>query len=186
MNRTVQSGRAAAVFALLFFLLQTVSMASAAETAAGSSAVQAKIAVLNIQDVLTKSSAGLAAKDKIEKRMKELKASLESDKQQLIAFQDEMKKKASVWSEDKKQEQVTEFQKKRRDLSLKQEDANMEMKNLQDKYLAPIMKELEGIVRQVAAAKGYGIVLPNTAVLYFDNAVDITAEVTQSLNAKLK
>lgn len=186
MNRTVQSGRAAVVFALLFLLLQTVSTAVAADNNTASSGAQAKIAVLNIQDVLTKSSAGLAAKEKIEKRMKELKSSLESDKQQLITFQDEMKKKASVWSEDKKQEQVTEFQKKRRDLSLKQEDANTEMKNLQDKYLAPIMKELEGIVRQVAATKGYTIVLPNTAVLYFDKAVDITSEVTQSLNAKLK
>ncbi|WP_417910921.1 OmpH family outer membrane protein [Candidatus Electronema sp. PJ] len=172
----IQSGRAAAVLALFFLLLQTAS-ATAAEM---------KIAVLNIQTVLTKSSAGLAAKEKIEKRMKELRSSLEGDKQHLISFQDEMKKKASVWSDDKKQEQVLEFQKKRRDLDAKQDNANMEMKSLQDKYLAPIMKELEGIVRQVAAAKGYAIVLPNTAVLYFDNAVDITSEVTTSLNAKLK
>lgn len=172
---TIQSGRAAAVFALFFLLLHAVPAAA-----------EMKIAVLNIQTVLTKSSAGLAAKDKIEKRMQELKAALEKDKNELIAFQEEMKKKASVWSDDKKQEQLLEFQKKRRDLDAKQDNANMEMKNLQDRHLAPIMKELEGIVRQVAAAKGYSIVLPNTAVLYFDNAVDVTSEVTQSLNAKLK
>jgi outer membrane protein len=171
----IQSSRSAAVFALLFLLLHAVPAAA-----------ELKIAVLNIQDVLTKSSAGLAAKDKIEKRMKELKTTLESDKQSLIAFQDEMKKKVSVWSEDKKQEQLLEFQKKRRELDVKQDNANLEMKSLQDRYLAPIMKELEGIVRQVAAAKGYAIVLPNTTVLYFDDAVDITKEVTQSLNAKLK
>jgi outer membrane protein len=172
---TIQSGRVAAVFALFFLLLHAVPAAA-----------EMKIAVLNIQTVLTKSSAGLAAKDKIEKRMQELKAALEKDKNELIAFQEEMKKKASVWSDDKKQEQLLEFQKKRRDLDAKQDNANMEMKNLQDRHLAPIMKELEGIVRQVAAAKGYSIVLPNTAVLYFDNAVDVTSEVTQSLNAKLK
>lgn len=172
---TIQSGRVAAVFALFFLLLHAVPAAA-----------EMKIAVLNIQTVLTKSSAGLAAKDKIEKRMQELKAALEKDKNELIAFQEEMKKKASVWSDDKKQEQLLEFQKKRRELDAKQDNANMEMKNLQDRHLAPIMKELEGIVRQVAAAKGYSIVLPNTAVLYFDNAVDVTSEVTQSLNAKLK
>ena len=171
----IQSGRIMAIFALFILLLQAVPAAA-----------EMKIAVLNIQDVLTKSTAGLAAKEKIEKRMKELKAGLEGDKQSLIAFQDEMKKKASVWSDDKKQEQLLEFQKKRRDLEAKQENANMEMKSLQDRYLSPIMKELEGIVRQVAAAKGYTIVLPNTAVLYFDNAVDVTKEVTQGLNAKLK
>ena len=149
-------------------------------------AAEMKLAVLNIQDVLTKSSAGLAAKDKIEKRMKDLKASLDSDKQQLISFQEEMKKKASVWSEDKKQEQLLEFQKKRRDLEAKQDNANMEMKNLQDRYLAPIMKELENIVREVAKSNGYSLVLPSNAVLYFDNSVDLTADVTKSLNAKLK
>lgn len=149
-------------------------------------AAEMKLAVLNIQDVLTKSSAGLAAKDKIEKRMKDLKASLDSDKQQLISFQEEMKKKASVWSEDKKQEQLLEFQKKRRELEAKQDNANMEMKNLQDRHLAPIMKELESIVREVAKSNGYSLVLPSNAVLYFDNSVDITADVTKSLNAKLK
>ncbi|WP_417911747.1 OmpH family outer membrane protein [Candidatus Electronema sp. TJ] len=167
--------RIAALCAALCLLL-TASVAAA----------EMKLAVLNIQDVLTKSSAGLAAKDKIEKRMKELKSSLEGDKQQLVSFQDEMKKKASVWSEDKKQEQVLEFQKKRRELEAKQDNANMEMKNLQDRHLAPIMKELEGIVREVAASKGYSLVLPSNAVLYFDNSIDITAEVTKSLNAKLK
>jgi outer membrane protein len=167
--------RIAALCAALCILL-TASIAAA----------EMKLAVLNIQDVLTKSSAGLAAKDKIEKRMKDLKASLDSDKQQLISFQDEMKKKASVWSEDKKQEQLLEFQKKRRDLEAKQDNANLEMKNLQDRYLAPIMKELENIVRDVAKSKGYALVLPSNAVLYFDNSVDLTADVTKSLNAKLK
>ena len=49
-------------------------------------AAEMKIAVLNIQDVLTKSSAGLAAKGKIEQRMKDLKASLDKEKDQLVAF----------------------------------------------------------------------------------------------------
>jgi len=159
-----------------FCILLTASVATA----------EIKIAVLNIQDVLTKSSAGLSAKDKIEKRMQDLKASLDKEKQAILSFQDEMKKKASVWSEDKKQEQLLEFQKKRRDLEAKQDNANMEMKNLQDRYLAPIMKELENIVREVAKSKGYSLVLPSNAVLYFDNSVDVTADVTKSLNAKLK
>uniref|UniRef100_UPI004055BA74 OmpH family outer membrane protein n=1 Tax=Candidatus Electronema sp. TaxID=2698783 RepID=UPI004055BA74 len=77
-------------------------------------------------------------------------------------------------------------QKKRRELEAKQDNANLEMKNLQDRYLAPIMKELENIVREVAKSKGYSLVLPSNAVLYFDNSVDLTADVTKSLNAKLK
>jgi len=174
VNRIVRSGWAAA-FALLFMI--SALPAFAAET---------KIAVINIQEVLLKSAAGTAAKDKIDKRMKELKDALDKDKQQLMTLQDEMKKKSAVWSEEKKQEQGLEFQKKRREFEAKQDNAEMEMKNLEKQQLAPIMKQLEGIVKEVAKNKGIAIVLPNNTVLYSDSTVDITGEVTQSLNAKLK
>ena len=175
MNRTVQSCWAAAVMALFFLL------SSAAASAAGT-----EIAVLSIQDVLTKSSAGLAAKGKMERRMKELRSGLEKDKKELLDLQDEMKKKASVWSEEKKQEEGLEFQKKRNALSVKQDNANLEMRNLEKRYLNPIMEKLEGIVKDVAGKKGYTVVLPSTSVLYFSNSVDITDEVIKSLNARMK
>ena len=71
-------------------------------------------------------------------------------------------------------------------LGEKQEDANLEMKKLQEKNLTPIMKKLETIVTEVAKAKGYTVVLPRNGVLYFDKAVDITADTTKALNAKMK
>ncbi len=176
MNRTVQSCWAA-VLITLFFVLSSAVSSVAAET---------KIAVLSIQDVLTKSSAGMAAKGKMENRMKELRSGLEKGKNELLALQDEMKKKASVWSEEKKQEAGLEFQKKRNDLSVKQDNANLEMRNLEKRYLNPIMEKLEGIVKEVAGKEGYTVVLPSTSVLYFNNSVDITAKVITSLNAKMK
>ena len=60
------------------------------------------------------------------------------------------------------------------------------MKNLQDKYLTPIMKKLETIVTEVAKAKGIAIVLPRNGVLYYDKAINITADATKALNAKMK
>lgn len=175
MNRIVQSYWSVALAALFFMF------SSAAASAAG-----AEIAVLSIQDVLTKSSAGLAAKGKMETRMKELRAGLEKDKNELLSLQEEMKKKASVWSEEKKQEEGLEFQKKRNALSVKQDNANLEMRNLEKRYLNPIMEKLEEIVKEVAGKKGYSVVLPSTSVLYFGNSVDITDEVIKGLNAKMK
>jgi outer membrane protein len=142
------------------------------------------VAVVNLQQVLDKSRAGSAAKDKMEKKMKEFKADLDKEKKAVLALQEEMKKKASVWSEDKKKEKMLELQRKKRDFRVKQEDANMEMRNLQEKYLAPIMKKLEVIVKEVATEKNISIIMPNTAVLYFDKTVDVTSAVTAALNAK--
>ena len=173
MNRTTIYTAVALTFC--FFSSATVSLAA-----------DTNIAVLSIQDVLTKSSAGMSAKSKMEQRMKELRSGLEKGKNDLLALQDEMKKKASVWSDEKKQEEGLEFQKKRNDLNVKQDNANLEMRNLEKRYLNPIMEKLEGIVKEVSAKKGYTVVLPSTSVLYFSNSVDITDEVIKSLNAKMK
>jgi len=132
------------------------------------------------------SAAGKSAKAKMEKKMEQLKKGLKKDEEALIALQKEIEKKSSAWSDEKKQEKAIQFQKMRRNLGVKQDDANLEMKKLQEKYLTPIMKKLETIVTDVAKAKGYTIVLPRNGVLYFDKAVDITADTTKALNAKMK
>lgn len=177
MNKIVKLTSVAVAFVFVMVAVMTTVPAQAAGT---------KIAVINIQKVLIESTAGIAAKAKMEKKMEELKAKLQKDEKALIALQKDMEKKASAWSEEKKKEKAQEFQKKRRDLGVKQEDANLEMKNLQDKYLTPIMKKLETIVTEVAKAKGVSVVLPRNSVLYFDEAVDITADTTKALNAKMK
>ncbi|XOF32615.1 MAG: OmpH family outer membrane protein [Candidatus Electrothrix sp. YB6] len=143
------------------------------------------VAVVNLQKVLEKSKAGMSAKSKMDKKMKQLKAELEKEKKALLALQDEIKKKASAWSEEKKQEKGIEMQRKTRDFRVKQDDANIEMRKLQEQYLAPIMKKLEGVVKDVATKKGISVMLPNTAVLYSDPSVDMTEDVTKALNAKM-
>jgi outer membrane protein len=178
VNKIVKLSSVGFVF---LFLMVTV-LSSVPATAADAT----RVAVINIQKVLVGSEVGKKSKTKMEKKMKELKASLKKDEDALLALQKEIEKKSSAWSDEKKQEKAMEFQKKRRDLGVKQDDANMEMKNLQEKYLTPIMKKLETIVTEVAKAKGFTIVLPRNGVLYFDKAVDITADTTKALNAKMK
>jgi outer membrane protein len=149
-------------------------------------AADSKVAVINIQKVLVDSEAGKKAKAKVENRMKELKSGMKKDEEALVALQKEIEKKSSAWSEAKRKEKAREFQKKRLSLGEKQEDANLEMKQMQEKFLTPIMKKLETVVTEVAKDKGYTVVLPRNGVLYFDKTSDITATVTKALNAKMK
>ena len=118
--------------------------------------------------------------------MEEFKASLDKEKEAVLALQKQMQKKADAWNEETKKEKALELQRKKRDFRVKQDDANLEMRNLQEKHLAPIMKKLETVVKEVAKAKGVSVIMPNTAVLYFDPTVDMTDEVTAALNKKMK
>ena len=142
------------------------------------------IAVLDMQKVVLSSTLGKEAQKEIEKKVKELEKSFKADEETLIALQDEIEKKSSVWSEVKKQNKSIEFQKLRRDLRAKQDDANVELKQLQEKQLAPIFKELEVVVKKFAEDNKYSMILPSQAVLYAIDSVDITDKVTQALNAK--
>jgi len=142
------------------------------------------IAVLDMQKVVLSSKLGKDAQKEIEKRVKELEKTFKADEETLIALQDEIEKKSSVWSEEKKQDKSIEFQKLRRDLRAKQDDANVELKQLQEKQLAPIFKELEVVVKKFAEENKYSMILPSQAVLYAIDSVDITDRVTQALNAK--
>lgn len=164
------------ILASVFFFLTVFTVVSASAAAS--------VGVVNLQKVLDTSSAGVAAKKKMEVKMKELKASLDKEKKALVALQKDMQKKVDVWNESTKKEKALELQRKKRDFRVKQDDANLEMRNLQEKYLAPIMKKLEVVVQEVAKDKGVSVIIPNTAVLYHDKSVDMTNEITAALNKK--
>uniref|UniRef100_UPI004056894C OmpH family outer membrane protein n=1 Tax=Candidatus Electrothrix sp. TaxID=2170559 RepID=UPI004056894C len=164
------------ILASVFFFLTVFTVVSASAAAS--------VGVVNLQKVLDTSSAGVAAKKKMEVKMKELKASLDKEKKALVALQKDMQKKVDVWNESTKKEKALELQRKKRDFRVKQDDANLEMKNLQEKYLAPIMKKLEVVVQEVAKDKGVSVIIPNTVVLYHDKSVDMTNEITAALNKK--
>jgi outer membrane protein len=166
------------IFSSVFFFLTIFTVASAGAASS--------VGVVNLQKVLDKSSAGVAAKKKMEAKMKEFKTSLDKEKEAVLALQKEMQKKADAWNEETKKEKALELQRKKRDFRVKQDDANLEMRTLQEKYLAPIMKKLEVVVKEVAKAKGVSVIIPNTAVLYFDKNVDMTSEITAALNKKMK
>ena len=149
-------------------------------------AADTKIAVIDMKEVLSTSTAGKKAQDVIEKKMKSLQASFKSDEASLVNLQKEMEKKGAAWSDSVKREKAVEFQQKRRGLAEKQEKANQELKKLREQNVNPILKKLEDIVGEVASEGGYSVVLPRNVVLYSTNSVDITDKIISELNKQMK
>ena len=146
-----------------------------------------KIGVMNIQKVLLESSSGRKAKAVFEKRMNELQNKFKSEQDSLVALQQEIEKKSSAWSKDKKGEKVRELQLKQREMQIKSEDAKMELKQLQDKELEPILKMLETDVNAYGEKHGYSVVLDSkVSVLYAAPKVDISDAVQKELDKRMK
>lgn len=175
----LKSKAGAGVIATLFLavLLGLTTSAMAAEM---------KIGVMNVQKVLTMSAAGKEAKGVFDAKMNELQNRFKAEEEELQAMQNDIEKKSTAWSEETKQEKVLEFQKKRRDLKTKTEDARIELKTLQDKELAPILKALEGVVDQYATVNAYTLILDSkNQTIYFDQSIDISDKLIIELDAAM-
>ena len=146
-------------------------------------AADLKIGVINVQKIIITCEAGKAAKERFDAKMKELQGSFKKEEEDLKLMQDEIKKKSSAWSEEKKAEKVREYQKSGRELQAKTEDARFEMKQLQDKELEPILKSLEKVVEKFGKEKGFTAILDSkNGVIYFDETIEVSEAIVKKLN----
>ena len=165
-------------FAVMSFGGQSVSVASAAEV---------KIGVMNVQRVLVESVSGKAAKNMFEAKAKELKGKFQAEENALVAMQQEIEKKSSAWSAEKKESEIREYQKKGREFQAKTEDARFELKQLQDKELEPILKTMQEVVDAYGKKNGYTVILDSKiGVLYFNSVIDVSADLTKALDQAMK
>ena len=146
-----------------------------------------KIGVVNIQKVLLESSAGRKAKEVFEKRMNELQDKFKKEQDSLVALQKEIEKKSSAWSKDKKAEKIRELQLGQRELQAKSEDAKMELRQLQDKELEPILEMLQTVIDSYGEKNGYAIILDSkVAVLYAASSIEVSDELKAELDKRMK
>lgn len=145
-----------------------------------------KLGIMNVQKIIVECDAGKAAKKRFDLKMKELQSSFKGEEEELKALQDEIKKKSSAWSEEKKAEKVREFQKNGRELQVKTDEARFEMKKLQDKELEPILKALEEVVNKYGKDNGYTAIMDGkNGVVYFDPSIDVSDVIIKKLNGAL-
>lgn len=173
------------MFKILLFCLIFVSFTCVGSFAAEKASV--KIGIMNVQKVLIESEPGKEAKKRFEVKKSELEKGFIKEQEALKELQQEIEKKGSVWSKEKKEEKVLEFNKMRRDLQTKTEDARMEMKHLQDKELEPIIKALEKVVDTYGEKNGFTAILDSkNGVIYFDKSTDISDALIAELNKAMK
>ena len=151
--------------------------------AQGAMAADMKLGIMNVQKIIVECKAGKAAKERFDVKMKDLQSSFKDEEAALKTLQEEIKKKSSAWSEEKKAEKVREFQKNGRELQAKTEDARFEMKQLQDKELEPILKALEGVVEKYGKDEGYTMILDSkNGVIFFDKSIDLSDGIVKLLD----
>ncbi len=151
-------------------------------------AAEIKIGVIDGQKVLWTCNAGAKIKAKLDAKIKGFQEKFQTEQRDLVNLKDEIQKKSSVWSSDKKDEKVLEFNKKRRDFQTKQDDARAEIAHLKEAELKPVVEQVREALDKYGKAHGYTAILDLTsgAVPYNSDSIDITDDVIKALNQTMK
>ena len=153
-------------------------------------AQQCKIALVNIQQVVTASNEGNAARPKFDARVAQWQARIDVLQREYLAL--DQKQKGQNGNRNKAE--ITDMLKalllKQEEIDITKANAQVDVDSYRDSILAPITKSAFEIAKQVAAEKGIDSVVdsssPTTTVPVNANAnCDLTSEVKTRMNAKL-
>jgi outer membrane protein len=167
---------------VLAFVSSILLMAGMQAYAADASATGAKIAVVNVQQVLSQSSKVADANTKLQDQFKPQQEKLSAQQKSLQDELDKFNKDSSTMG--KKDRDVME--KKIADDKagfLKDAGAFQKAVNAeQNKAMQGILGQLNGIITDLAKKNDYSMVLDSQAVVYAGSAEDITKDVTKEFN----
>ena len=165
-----------------FFAMRTGVLCLAMFAVTGIASAQSKVAIINLQravlesDEIKKQSTELEAKYKPRQQAAEkLQADLQSISTQLQNGQGKLSPQAEA-------DLQAQGARKQRDLQRIQEDLQADVERDRTAILGKSSQQMQTVVKQLAEAKGYDMVVDSQTTLYFKPALEITTGAIAAYN----
>ncbi len=145
---------------------------------------QAKIGIINAQEVVQKTKRGINIQKRLEKLGQARKDQITKKQAELKTLEKELQSPAL--NTETREKKARSFQDKRVQLQRLVEDAQKYMQKETQKELLQLQKEIMPLIQALGKAQGYTLIIDmaNSGVAYFDTKVDLTAEVIKAVDAK--
>jgi len=147
-------------------------------------AAQSKIAVIDVQRVVTESDPGKEVMQKL-RVLSDAKAQEgQTLQQQMATLQDQFTKQRFTVSEQRQAEMTKEIEDMQISIRRFQDDAQRELQEAQRRELGGLEERILPIINQVGQAEGYTLIFNKfqSGLVYADEAVDVTDRVIQMFN----
>jgi len=161
---------------------QQPAPAPAPAAAPAPATITTKIGYIDVQRVLARSAAGVAAREQLEKERGTIQKDMDGRRQELEKLRDEIEKKGPLMSADARREKQEQFDRKRRDAARAADDYQKELEKKEGQLLQKVLQEVGGIIEKVGKEKNYYMIVEkrNAGVLYAANDADLTDEVIRA------
>jgi outer membrane protein len=140
-----------------------------------------KVGVVDIQRLQNQSNAFQKQRAKLKSKFDTMQKKLKEEEATIRKLEEDFNKQSMMLSLDAKEDKKRELERKKRHFKYLYEDYTQEMKDAEKEATKRVGKDLEKIVQKIAAERGYILIFERRTIglIYFDNAIDITDQVTR-------
>lgn len=146
----------------------------------------ASIAVVDVQQLLQKSSAAKSIQQQFEAEREKLQGEMRQQQEQVRSGQQALATARTSLAPDAYEQRRKEFEKQVQDMTAKTDTRRQALDKAVNDAVNLLRDHMLAVVGQVATERGVGIVLPSHAIVHLaDKSLDITALVLQRLDVRL-
>ena len=142
------------------------------------------IGVVDVQEVLRDSIAAKAVREAAEVRAKKLEADLNKERDDLKAREQQLRQQQTILSPDAFDKKRQELERHVAEVRRKHEAQRVQMNQVFNEAMDQLREEIRKSVVTVMEKRGIAMTLPRSAVLLFDERMNITKEVTEAVNKR--
>jgi outer membrane protein len=161
---------------------QTPAQPAPAGAAAAAPIAGTRIGYIDVQRVLARSAAGVAAREQLEREKATMQKEMDNKRTELEKLRDELEKKGPLMTADARREKQDAFDRKRRDAARLADDFGKELEKKEAELLQRVLRDVGGVIERVGREKGYYLILERGrgGVLYASTDADLTDEVIRA------
>jgi outer membrane protein len=141
-----------------------------------------RVAYIDLQRVLARSAAGVAAREQLERDKAGMQKDIEVKRKELETLRDELEKKGPLMTADARRDKQDQFERKRRDAARLADDFQKELEKKESVLLQKVLQDVSGVIEKVGKERGYELIIERqrAAVLYASPEADLTEEIIKA------
>ena len=159
-----------------------------APPAGGQAAGLQRIAFIDVQRVLARSAAGVAAREQLEREKATMQKEMDNKRKELETLREELEKKGALLTPEVRRDKQDLFERKRRDAARLADDFQKELERKESMLLQKVLQEVSGIIEKIGKERGYYLVVEKrgAGVIYASAEADLTDEIIRAYDAGAK
>lgn len=151
-------------------------------TSAWAQSPAGRIGFIDVQRVLVRSTAGVAAREQLEREKAGMQQKMDGKRKELEALRDELEKKGPLMTADARRDKQDQLERSRRDTARLVDDLQKELEKKEQQLLQRALQDLSGVIEKVGKERGFHLIVEKRSggVLYGLPEADLTDEIIRA------